>query len=336
VTVAYTSYLDGLSRPGSFGQMPAELLRLLRGLDPVEQWVERTSEGIDEPIFQRDVDFLERILPYMETFASYFDAEVCGFDLLPSSGPMLLVGNHSGGTLTPDTSALFSSWYRERGIDSDLYGLAFDAMFGVPGVRTLMRKIGQLPASMANAAAALDRGASVLVYPGGEHEVFRPWTDRNRIDFDGRKGFVRLALRTQVPVVPVVGHGGHSSTIVVARGSSLARLVGLDRLRVTTFPVLFQVPWGLSPAGWIAVPLPAKIVVQLHEPLDWSGYGPDAADDDEVVERCYDEITGLMQDTLSELARQRPCPVASRVLSFVGRRVSSAADWISREPTRRS
>jgi 1-acyl-sn-glycerol-3-phosphate acyltransferase len=260
----------------------------------------------------------------MELLASYFDAEVRGFDLLPERGPMLLVGNHSGATLTPDTSALIAAWYRERGLDSPLYGLAFDAMFGVPGVGTLMRKIGQLPASMANAAAALERGGAVLVYPGGEHEVFRPWTDRNRIDFDGRKGFVRLALKTQVPVVPVVGHGGHESTIILTRGTRLAELCRLDRLRVTTFPLLLQVPWGLSPAGWPSVPLPAKIVLQLHEPLDWSGYGTDAADDPHVVDQCYDEITELMQDTLSELARERPYPLASRVASLVTRRVSSA------------
>jgi len=330
VTLGYRPPDDGLSRTGSLGQLPAELLDRIRGFDPIERWADLTREGVDEPIFQRDVEFLEWILPYMELLSSYFDAEVRGFELLPENGPMLLVGNHSGGTLTPDTSALFSAWYRERGLDSALYGLAFDAMFGVPGIRTLMRKIGQLPASTANAAAALERGGTVLVYPGGEHEVFRPWTDRNRIDFDGRKGFIRLALRTQVPVVPVVGHGGHESTIVLARGTSLAKLFRMDRLRVTTFPILFQVPWGVSPPGWIAVPLPAKIVVQLHEPLDWSGYGPEAADDPDVVDQCYDEITGLMQDTLSDMARQRPCAVASRMASLIERRVESIADTFIR------
>ena len=78
-----------------------------------------------------------------------------------------------------------------------------------------MRKIGQMPASMVNAKAALDEGDSVLLYPGGSYEVSRPWKDRNRIAFKGRTGFIRLALETGVPVVPVVGHGGHETTIVL-------------------------------------------------------------------------------------------------------------------------
>lgn len=310
-------------------QIPAEVLRVLRGLDPIEQWARRAEAGIDGPMFQRDPAFLAAFVPYMALFASYFDAEVRGFDVLPARGPMLLVGNHSGGTLTPDTSALFAAWYRERGLESPLYGLAFDAMFGIPGVRSLMRKMGQLPANMENAGAALDRNGAVLVYPGGEHEVFRPWTDRNRIDFNERKGFVRLALRKQVPVVPVVGHGGHESTIVLTRGNRLAEFCGLDRIRVTTFPILLQIPWGISPGGWPSLPLPAKIVVQFLEPLDWTGYGADAADDPAVVDRCYDEITTVMQDTLTELARERPCAVASRLGSLVGRPFNAAASWLT-------
>jgi 1-acyl-sn-glycerol-3-phosphate acyltransferase len=253
----------------------------------------------------------------METFNRYFDSEVRGFENVPAQGPKLLVGNHSGGLLVPDTTAVISAWYRERGLDAELVGLAFDAMFAVPGMKSLMRKLGEIPANPEDAAAALAAGAAVLVYPGGAHEAFRPWTDRNRIDFGGHKGFVRLALRQQVPVVPVVGHGGHDSLVVLTRGEWLAKRLGLERLRMGIAPIVWQVPWGVSLPLLPGIPLPAKVTVQIGAPPDWSAHGPDAAADPAVVDRCYDEITGSMQAVLDELAAEDPLPLASRLRRLV-------------------
>jgi 1-acyl-sn-glycerol-3-phosphate acyltransferase len=190
--------------------------------------------------------------------------------------------------------------------------MAFDGVWGVPGFRELMQKIGQMPASMDNAQAALSDGHSILLYPGGSYEVFRPWKDRNRIVFNGRKGFIRLALRAGVPVVPVVGHGGHETTIVLGRGERFAKLLGLDKIRMDGAPLLFQLPWGVSSPMMLGVPLPAKITVQMCEPLDWSRFGPEGADDPEVLEQCYQEITSIMQTTLDALAIENPRPLLSR------------------------
>jgi 1-acyl-sn-glycerol-3-phosphate acyltransferase len=199
-----------------------------------------------------------------------------------------------------------------------LLGLAFDGVYGVPGWRELMQKIGQMPASMDNAEAALNDGCSVLLDPGGSYEVFRPWKDRNRVVFNGRKGFIRLALQAGVPVVPVVGHGGHETTIVLTRGERFAKLLGLDRVRMDGAPLLFQLPWGISSPALPGVPLPAKITVQVCEPLDWSRFGPEGADDPEVLEQCYQEITSIMQVTLDTLAIENPRPLASRFLRRKG------------------
>jgi 1-acyl-sn-glycerol-3-phosphate acyltransferase len=286
-------------------------------LDIVGRWVESTERELRAEAFQRDLGFLQRILPLMEIWSRYFDGEVRGFEHVPAAGPVLLVGNHSGGTLTPDTSVFFAAWYRTRGLESPLIGLAFDAAFGVPWFRDLMRKLGEVPAKRENAARALDAGLAVLVYPGGEHELGRPWTDRNRIDFNGRRGFVELALRKQVPVVPVVSHGGHHSTIILSRGRWIARLFGTDRVRSPSFPIAFQIPWGVSPMGIPGIPWPAKITMQLCPPMAWSGYGPEAADDPAIVARCYHEITGLMQGTLDRLAAEHPYPVLSRLRNLL-------------------
>jgi 1-acyl-sn-glycerol-3-phosphate acyltransferase len=275
-------------------------------LDIVAAWAEATQREIQQQPFQRDVAFLGRLLPYMERLARYFDAEVEGLEHVPKRGPVLLVGNHSGGILTPDTTAFIAAWYRHFGLQRALVGLAFDAAFGIPGFRTLMRKLGEVPANSRNAARALQAGLPVLVYPGGDHEVFRPWRDRNRIDFNGRRGFVELALRLRVPVVPVVSHGGHDSTLILTRGEWIGEWFGVDRIRTRGFPLALQFPWGLSTVGLPGVPLPAKITVRGLPPMKRSRLPRRAAADPAVVRRCYEEITGQMQATLTDLAAARP------------------------------
>jgi 1-acyl-sn-glycerol-3-phosphate acyltransferase len=281
------------------------------------RWAEATEVHLQQPVQQFDPEFMRKLVPKMETFASYFSAEVRGMDRVPQS-PVLLIGNHSGGIITPDTSAVYATWYRTRGFDDPLMGLAFDGIYGVPGWRELMRKIGQMPASMDNAKAALVDGNSVLLYPGGSYEVFRPWKDRNRIMFKGRKGFIRLALEAGVPIVPVVGHGGHETTIVLTRGERFVKLLSLDKVRMDGAPLLFQLPWGISSAGLPGVPLPAKITMQVCEPLDWSRFGPEDADDPAVLEQCYEEITSIMQTTLDALAIENPRPLLSRFVRRKG------------------
>lgn len=277
----------------------------------MDRWAESTAQHLHEPAQQFDPEFTRKLVAKMDLFCRYFDAEVRGMHRVPKT-PALLIGNHSGGAITPDTSAVYVAWYRERGFDDPLMGLAFDAIFGVPGWRELMRKIGQMPASMDNAEVALQSGTSILLYPGGVHEVFRPWKDRNRIVFNGRKGFIRLALRSGVPVVPVVGHGGHETTVVLTRGERFAKLLSVDKLRMDGAPLLLQVPWGLSVPLLPGLPLPARITVEVCDPLDWSRFGAGDADDPAVLQECYDEITSTMQHTLDALAAENPRPLLTR------------------------
>lgn len=286
-------------------------------INPLALWAGATDRRLLESAWQRDPRFLASFVPHLRRFVRYFDAEVRDLRRIPSVGPALLVGNHSGGGLTPDTSAVFAAWYEQHGLDRPLVGLGFDAAFAIPFIGDIMRRMGQVPASMENAARALDEGLPVLVYPGGDYDLFRPWVDRNRIDFARRKGFVRLALAKQVPVVPVVGHGGHDTIVVLLRSERLARWLGLNRIRMKYLPIAWQFPWGLSLPGPLYIPLPAKITVQVCEPLDWRGYGPDAANDPAIVDRCYAEVTEVMQATLTALARETPWPVLHRLRSLL-------------------
>ena len=99
--------------------------------------------------------------------------------------------------------------------------------------------------------------------------------------------------------------------MVLARGERLAKWLGLDRLfRIKVMPLVLGPPFGVVPGGIPTWPLPAKITVELLEPIDWSTrYGPEAAEDDAVVRKCYDELTGAMQAALDRLASERRFPI---------------------------
>ncbi len=175
-------------------------------LDPIiKRWRNAMDKTLAEDPFQHDPDYTGRLLEWMERWSNYFGAEVRGMERIPASGPVMLVGNHSGGMVTPDTSALYVHWYRQFGIDRPLLGMGFDAAFSVPVLGPIMRKLGQLPASRETARRALSANAGLLVYPGGSRDVFRPYRERNQIQMHGRKGFLKVARDTGAPIVPVVG-----------------------------------------------------------------------------------------------------------------------------------
>jgi len=116
------------------GSFVDQLKRGAEYLKPLSIWERVITRKTSGPPNKYDPEFMAKLLPYMELFASYFDAEVRGLDRLPAKGPVMVVGNHSGGIFTPDTSALYVAWYRERGFDEPLLGMAFDAAFSWPGI----------------------------------------------------------------------------------------------------------------------------------------------------------------------------------------------------------
>ncbi len=256
---------------------------------------------------ERDPDFIRERLPLMWLFASiWFRGEVRGLGNIPDSGPVLLVGNHSGGNMTPDTIVFTLAFNTYFGVERAFYQLAHNLVLSMPALSQL-RKFGTVAASPENASKALRSGAALLVYPGGDYEVHRPTSQRNRVDFGGRKGFVRLALEQNVPIVPVVSIGGQETALFVSRGEGLARLFALDRMfRLKVLPISLALPWGLNVGDMLGhIPLPSKITIETLPAIDvHEEFGPDP-DVDEV----YDHLIRLMQDTLDALAAERRLPV---------------------------
>jgi 1-acyl-sn-glycerol-3-phosphate acyltransferase len=255
---------------------------------------------------ERDPDFIREQLPGMWMLASfYFRAEVRGLHNIPAEGPVLLVGNHSGGNLTPDTTVFSLAFNTYFGVERRFYQLAHNLVLAMPGL-SLLRKFGTVAASHENAHKALESGAALLVYPGGDYEVHRPIWEGNRVDFNGRKGYIRLALEKDVPIVPVVAIGGQETSIFLSRGERLARLLGLDRaFRLKVLPVSLAIPWGLNVGDMLGhVPLPAKITIEVLPPIylrEQFGQEPDIGEINRHVLR-------EMQGKLDELAAERRFP----------------------------
>ena len=256
---------------------------------------------------ERDPDYIREQLPLAWLFASlWYRGEVRGLGNIPDDGPVLLVGNHSGGNMTPDTLVFTLAFNTYFGVERAFYQLAHNLVLSMPGLGSL-RKFGTVAASPENARKALDSGAALLVYPGGDYEVHRPTWERNRIDFNGRKGFIRIALDQEVPIVPVVAIGGQETALFLSRGERLARLLALDRVfRLKVLPISLAVPWGLNVGDMLGhIPLPSKITIETLSPIDLRAEFGDDPDIDDI----YDHLLRLMQDTLDALAAERRFPV---------------------------
>jgi 1-acyl-sn-glycerol-3-phosphate acyltransferase len=282
------------SGPASLVQMVGRVIGAIAG----EAQRRVPTADLDE----RDPDYIRETLPGLWMLASlYFRADVRGLQNIPEEGPVLLVGNHSGGNLTPDTHVFTLAFSTYFGVERRFHQLAHNLVLSMPGLSSL-RRYGTVAATPENAALALDKGAALLVYPGGDYEVHRPSWESAKVDFGRRRGFIRLAQERDVPLVPVVAIGGQETALFLSRGEGLAKLLGLDRMfRLKVLPISLALPWGLNVGDMLGhIPLPAKLTIQVLAPIDVSGMD---------VDEAYELVTGEMQRALTGLASERSLPV---------------------------
>ena len=243
----------------------------------------------------------------------YFRLETSGWDRLPEE-TSLLIGNHSGGSLTMDAWTLVSAWWERFGTERVLHPTAHDVLMAAPGLGDYFRQAGVTPASRQGVTAALSAGCDVIIWPGGDVDAMRNWRKRDQAVLGGRKGFVRQAIRSGVPIVPVASVGGHDTVFVLSEGQWIAngldRISGLKRkLRGTRLPIVLGMPFGLTietiPTH---LPLPAKIRTELLEPIHVDK-DPERVNDREYVNSIYVEVTSAIQGAMDRLAKQRRFPI---------------------------
>lgn len=273
---------------------------------PPNVFLEDPSQFDGTGLDRRDPAYIRELLPLMELLYRYwFRASATGLENLPREGPALVVGNHSGGIMTPDTAMTLHAWMTALGAESPVYGLVHPAIFQLPYLNVHTMKIGGIRAHPRQAMEALDQGAVVLVYPGGGDEVYRSYGRRNEIDLMGRTGFIKLAMRYRAPIVPLVALGGHETLIVLHDGEGLARRLGLHSRGLPRLPVSLSWPWGLTVGFTYNIPFPAKIEIRVGEPIDLDDIDPEDMRDRRVVRACYERIEGRMQEMLDEMVAAR-------------------------------
>jgi 1-acyl-sn-glycerol-3-phosphate acyltransferase len=229
-------------------------------------------------------------------YKHWFRVEWEGFEHLPESGGALLVANHAG-AIPPDAPSIM------HGIEKDLgrpvYGLAENLFRTMPVVGTLWSRSGGVAAHPDNAYRLLhDENQLVLVFPEGTKGTGKLYKDRYHLRRFGRGGFVEIAMRAGVPVIPIAVMGAEETMPIVFKSARLAKALNLPYFPVTANMLAF------GPAGVLAY-LPAKFRIRVLPPVHF-----DVPPDQERYSRSRvmeesERIRRMVQDALYDLLRKR-------------------------------
>ncbi|MGB7442600.1 MAG: lysophospholipid acyltransferase family protein [Coleofasciculaceae cyanobacterium] len=260
---------------------------------------------------ERDPEVIKAWMPILEWFYHYyFRVQTDGWQNIPAKGKVLIVGSHNGGFASPDTSMFMYDWFRRFGYERPAYGLMHPLGWKSPLSAKPAAQVGAVIAHPKMAIAAFRRDAAVLVYPGGAEDMFRLHSQRDKIHFAGRKGFIKLALREEVPIVPVISHGAHDTLIILADLYEQVRQFrewgfpwSLD-MGTGVFPVYLGLPWGLAIGPVMNFPLPIQIHTRVCSPIIFEKYGRAAASDRQYVDVCYEQVRTQMQQELERLFQE--------------------------------
>jgi 1-acyl-sn-glycerol-3-phosphate acyltransferase len=259
----------------------------------------------------RNPAVIERLLPAFEPiYHHYFQVRTDGWEQMPE-GQVLLIGSHNGGLAAPDTVMVTYDWFQHFGTERLVYALMEPRIWqAMPALARLATQVGCLRADPHMAIAALERGASLLIYPGGAKDVFRPYPLRHQVCFNGQKGFIKLALEYELPIVPLISYGAHDTLWVLAEihdqleaiaGGHFPWPFGFDP---GVFPIYLGLPWGLAIGPLPNIPLPKPLHTRVCPPIRFDRTGHAAAHDTAYVEDCYHHVRQRMQAALDALVAE--------------------------------
>lgn len=260
-----------------------------------------------DDIRARDPELYELVMELIRLLGrDYFRLEVRGVESVPAAGPVMLVGNHNGGSMPIDTLFTLLAVHDRFGDRRIVHPLAHETVFTHKVVRRYALGMGILKAGHGASEKIVEAGRLLLVYPGSDWDSCRSFADRARVDLHGRTGFLRFALRHRVPIAPVVSTGTHEQLVILSRGEGLARRLRLHKLlRTDVFPIVLALPWGLTSGFLPYLPLPAQTTISFGPPLTFPEVEPAQAEDPEVLARCYGVVQARMQAMLDELSAGR-------------------------------
>ncbi|MBF2058223.1 MAG: glycerol acyltransferase [Cyanobacterium sp. T60_A2020_053] len=257
----------------------------------------------------RNPDVIRSMMPLWDfLYKYYFRVETDGWENIPDQ-QVLFVGSHNGGLTAPDMVMMMYDWFRRFGVEKPVYGLMHPSAWTLyHGVTDLAAKTGAVIAHPKMAIEAIESGANVLVYPGGAQDVFRLYTEQDKIKFVGRKAFLKLAIRYSLPIVPLVSKGAHESLIVLADIYEYIKQIpdfglfnNLSILDPEVFPIYLGLPWGIAFGPIPNIPFPTKIYTRVCPPIYFERYGFSASKDKDYIDECYHQVVNAMQYQLDDL-----------------------------------
>ncbi len=267
-------------------QMQADALkRRMTGEYETDKW------GLDR-------EYLDAVLPFMVfMYKKYWRVTMSGLENVPEEGRALLVANHSG-QLPFDGAMLGTGIFTEhpeRRMTRTLYATWFPTL---PFISDFLTKCGQVLATEDNGMRLLQDDELVAVFPEGYKGVGKLFKDRYKLARFGRGGFVRMALKTGAPLIPVSIVGAEETYISLAKSNTLAKLTGFPY-----FPISPTFPW-LGLLGF--VPLPTKWYIDIGEPISTEKYGAKGATNLMLVSQLTDQVRNIVQDMIyARLAKRR-------------------------------
>lgn len=253
------------------------------------------SEEVDD--FGLDPIYEEKLKPLLDfLYTRYFRVEATGIERIPAEGRCLLVSNHSG-TVPLDGVMIKTAVKREHPAARDVRWLTEDFIYHFPYLGSMMNRLGAVRACQENAERLLAKEELVAVFPEGVKGIGKLFAERYRLQRFGRGGFIKLCLRTSTPIVPVAVLGAEETNPLLFRVEHLSKVLGVPYVPVTpTFPLLGAL--GLLPA-------PTKWRIEFGEPVDFSAYGPEAADDELLVGKLAERVRATIQGMLDRAVGSR-------------------------------
>jgi 1-acyl-sn-glycerol-3-phosphate acyltransferase len=263
--------------------------------DAAETAIGRRLRGEGPAKDDHDPELVKTVMPLgLPLYSFYWRCEVYGVENVPTEGPAILAANHSG-TIPVDGAMLKIATLKEHGRNPWL--LAADLAFRIPFFRDVLRVAGNARADRAETVALLRKGELIGVFPEGFKGIGKGWKKRYQLQRFGRGGFVEVAMEAGAPIIPVAIIGGEEAYPMIANVKPLARWLGLPYFPVTpTFPLL-------GPLG--AIPLPSKWIIAFGRPIPTIQFGPDAAEDTQLVLETSEETRQAVQRLLKDYLSMR-------------------------------
>ena len=275
------------------GWLPRPLGRLV---DEIDERLARVPTRLNEygyDPFGMDPDYGRRLaLALALAYRYWFRAEARGIENVPE-GRVLLVGNHAGNTFAWDGALLGTALFLEGEPPRIVRGMAEYFLPKIPFFNVAMHRLGSVVGTPANCARLLENEEAIMVFPEGQRGFVKTWRQRYRLQTFGL-GFMRLALETDTPIVPIGIVGGEEQSPGLANIRPLGKLIGSPAFPITlTFPLL-------GPAGFI--PLPVKFRLHLGAPLRFEG---DPTEEDALVEKKVAVVKDAIRELIAQGRAQR-------------------------------